>query len=90
MQQSKDFVPLHRFFFDENLVLIRVAWYDRQPCDRSRSVGVWLRSGAHLSHVFQLTFNRFQHTGVVLYIYISRVVNLNFRPLRFVQFIHES
>ena len=70
MQQSKDFVPLHRFFFDENLVLIRVAWYDRQPCDRSRSVGVWLRSGAHLSHVFQLTFNRFQHTGVVLYIYI--------------------
>ena len=64
MQQSKDFVPLHRLFFDENLVLIRVAWYDRQPFDRSRSVGVWLRSGAHLSHVFQLTFNRFQHTGV--------------------------
>lgn len=35
MQQSKDFVPLHRFFFDENLGLIRVAWYDRQPFDHS-------------------------------------------------------
>ena len=76
MQQSKDFVPLHRFFFDENLGLIRVAWYDRQPFDHSSLWGVWLRSGAHLSHVFQLTFNRFQHTGVYIYISISIYIYL--------------